>query len=180
VGALAVVMLVTVPTTAGALSPPPAPASALGPTPVVRVETKKANKKRKKRKKEPKTIPGMIRLEFGRHADEALRIANCESRFDPDDVSSAGAIGVFQIRLVDHGWRIKKVHGKDLTDPRTNVRVAHHIYEDQGWQPWVCARILGIRGGSGGHRRHHRVTTRSDHGRRSVRVPRRPRGNMSW
>lgn len=187
VGVVAVVMFVTVPTTSGALSPPPAPAPALGATPVVGPAPKKAHKKRKK--EEPNTIPDMIRLEFGKHATEALRIADCESRFDTDDVSSAGAIGVFQIRLVDHGWRIKKVHGKDLTDPRTNIDVAHHIFKDQGWRPWVCARILGIAGGgSGTHRRHHRaVGSRADtrnhvgeHERRAMRAPRRPRGNMSW
>ncbi len=110
---------------------------------------KHKTKHKDKDRKRPKSIRDMIEREFGKHADEALRIAFCESRFDTDDVSSAGAVGVFQIRPRDHGWRVKKVKdGKDLFDPWTNVRVARHIFERQGWSPWVCARIVGPRGGS--------------------------------
>jgi soluble lytic murein transglycosylase-like protein len=151
------------------------------------VATPKKPKKHKKHhhKKKPKTIKGMIEREFGKHADEALRIAFCESRFDPSDVSSAGAVGVFQIRPVDHGWRVKKVKdGKDLFDPWTNIRVAHHIYEHQGWGPWVCARIVGV---SSGRRSSHRRQTTStvstwspNDDRRRPRAPRRPGdGTMS-
>jgi hypothetical protein len=120
--------------------------------------------KRDKKKKKPKTIEGMIEREFGKHADDALRIAFCESRFDPNDVSSAGAVGVFQIRPPDHGWRVKKVKdGKDLFDPQTNVRVARHIFDHQGWRPWVCARIVGVGSRSGSYS----VTSRTSSGRSS-------------
>ena len=142
-------------------------------------------KDKKRKKKKPKTIEGMIKHEFGKHADEALRIAFCESRFDTDDVSSAGAVGVFQIRPSDHGWRVKKVkNGKDLFDPWTNVRVAHHIYRHQGWRPWVCARIVGLSAGSGMvHRVSGSVTTWSpNEASRRPRAPRQPGGGTmtSW
>jgi soluble lytic murein transglycosylase-like protein len=151
------------------------------------VTTPKEPKKQKKhhhKKKKPKTIKGMIEREFGKHADEALRIAFCESRFDTDDVSSAGAVGVFQIRPVDHGWRVAKVRGKDLFDPWTNVRVAHHIYEHQGWGPWVCARMVGLSSGRrSGHRRQTTSTVSTwspNNARRRPRAPRQPGdGTMS-
>jgi hypothetical protein len=154
------------------------------PTEAVVVPTPKKPKKHKKqqhKKKKPKTIEAMIEQEFGKHADEALRIAYCESRFNPHDVSSAGAVGVFQIRPVDHGWRLKKIKdGKDLFDPWTNVRVAHHIYEHQGWSPWVCARMIGL---SSGRRSSHRRQTTStvstwspNDDRRRPRAPRQPGG----
>jgi transglycosylase-like protein with SLT domain len=150
--------------------------------PALPEQPKLTKKKHKNGKRKPGSIKGMIEREFGKHADEAMRIAFCESRFDPNDVSGAGAVGIFQIRTVDHGWRVKKVHGKDLTDPWTNVRVAHHIYEHQGWGPWVCARILGISGGRS-HRTHRvrnvrRSETRhwnsANSARRGPREPRSP------
>ncbi len=170
---------------AAAFSPPPAMMTSPGAARLpAKIAEKKVKKKQvgKKHRKEPASITGMIKDEFGHRADEALRIAHCESRFDTDDVSSAGAVGVFQIRPVDHGWRIRKVKkGKDLTDAATNVAVALHIFKDQGWRPWVCARTLGFVGGSSSA--HHIATTsssRNNEGSRSPRVPRSSqRGNMS-
>ena len=138
--------------------------------------TPATKQKKKDKKKKPRSIKDMIESEFGKHADEALRIAYCESKFDTDDVSSAGAVGVFQIRPQNHGWRVKKVKkGKDLFDPWTNVRVARHIFDHQGWRPWVCARIVGL--SSGGSRRNHSprssVTTWAPN--EASREPRRPR-----
>jgi hypothetical protein len=119
--------------------------------PVVKTaNTKKAPKPERKRKKhekhkkdEPKTIPDMIRDEFDGHADDALRVASCESKFDPN-AYYGGAVGVFQIMASAHDWRVKKVRGRDLHDARTNIRVARHLFEEQGWQPWTCARIVGV------------------------------------
>ena len=109
------------------------------------IKTKKtANNERKREKKdEPKTIPDMIRDEFGDHAGDALRVAQCESRFDPQ-AFYAGAVGVFQIMASAHDWRVKKVKGRKLTDARTNIRVARHLFDEQGWRPWTCARIVGV------------------------------------
>jgi hypothetical protein len=159
--------------------------------PALATAPKEKKLKKHNHKKKPKSIKGMIEKEFGKDADEALRIAFCESRFDPNDVSSAGAVGVFQIRPVDHGWRVKKVHGKDLFDPWTNVRVAHHIFEHQGWRPWVCARIVGLSSGRSHDTSHSSVRSRSNssvttwspnEGRRGPRAPRQPGGGTmsSW
>ncbi|MEX0874209.1 MAG: hypothetical protein WD646_05760 [Actinomycetota bacterium] len=106
---------------------------------------------RKHKKKKVKSIPEMIRVVFGSRSGEALRVANCESRYDPDARSSS-YVGVFQIHQGFHGWRIRKVGGKDLNDPMTNVLVAHSLMKDKGWRPWTCARMLGITGGGSGPR----------------------------
>ena len=97
----------------------------------------------KKKTKRPDSVPEMIKLEFGKDADAALRIARCESHFDPD-AANGTHIGVFQIKQSYHGWRTKKFGGKGLDDARTNVRVAYDLYRDTGWDPWSCARIVGI------------------------------------
>jgi hypothetical protein len=95
---------------------------------------------------EDPSIEDMIREEFGDRAEEALRIAHCESRLEPSARSRAGAVGVFQIMPRYHSWRVGEVEdGKDLWDPMTNVRVARNIFDHQGWRPWVCARIVGVR-----------------------------------
>ena len=145
---------------------------------------KKHKDKKHDKKKKPKSIKDMIEQAFGKHADEALRIAFCESRFDTNDVSSAGAVGVFQIRPSDHGWRVKKVKdGKDLFDPWTNVRVARHIYDHQGWGPWVCARIVGVSSGTRRSSTRHVSSSVStwapNEGGRRPRAPRQPGGTMS-
>jgi hypothetical protein len=176
---------------------PVAPAAA-GQTPELVAEPVKPSRakdneskhrKHKKRKKkhdsrEHDSIPEMIRDVFGKHADEAMRVARCESHFRPDAVSHAGAVGVFQIQRV-HDWRVKKVRGKDLHDPFTNVRVAYSLMKDEGWRPWVCARMLGVTSGTRRGSRATRSTystsgsysegswTTSD-GSRRPRTPRRP------
>ena len=106
-------------------------------------EPKQPSKKKKRKHGNP-TIEDLIRAEFGRYGDQAVRIAYCESKFIPTARSYAGARGVFQIMPV-HSWRIARVKGKDLYDPKTNIKVARHIFDDQGWAPWSCARIVGLK-----------------------------------
>ena len=40
-------------------------------------------------------------------------------------------------------WRYN--HAKALTNALYSARLAHSIWRQRGWQPWTCARILGIR-----------------------------------
>ena len=93
------------------------------------------------------SVTEMIKAVFGSRAGEALRVARCESRYNPN-ARSGSYVGVFQIHRRTHAWRIKKVGGKDLFDPMTNVRVAHSLMKDKGWGPWTCARWIN-RSGSG-------------------------------
>lgn len=52
-------------------------------------------------------------------------------------------------KTIDYGlFMINSVHEKRYgkayqTDWKENVRVAHKIFEAQGWRPWVCAHIIG-------------------------------------
>ena len=95
-------------------------------------------KKTKKKDGEEMSIPEMIKAVFGSRAGEALRVARCESRYDPN-ARNGSYVGVFQIHRRTHAWRIEKVGGKDLYDPLTNVRVAHALMKDKGWGPWTCS-----------------------------------------
>ena len=140
--------------------------------PVVTVAKIFQKKKKHKDGNKNESIEDVIEDVFGKHADAALRIAHCESKYRPDAVSHAGAVGVFQIRPRLHGWRVKKVHGKDLRDPRTNIRVAYSLMKDEGWVPWVCARILGITRSRGYAVRYAEASSR---GEGAPRVPRQPR-----
>ena len=115
-------------------------------------------KKTKKNGGEEMSIPEMIKAVFGSRAGEALRVARCESRNDPN-ARNGSYIGVFQIHRRLHAWRIEKVGGKDLYDPLTNVRVAHSLMRDKGWGPWTCSpgggsSSSGSRSGSSKSRRY--------------------------
>jgi hypothetical protein len=145
--------------------------------PLVPIAPKNAKKHKKKPHGHPKSVVGMIKEVFGPHADEALRIARCESSMNPSEVNSIGATGLFQIRAGMHSWRVKKVHGTSLTDPWTNVRVAYSLMKDEGWAPWVCAHRLGISSGYGDRRparTHHATRARGWSTHQAPREPRRP------
>lgn len=46
------------------------------------------------------------------------------------------ASGVFQI--LRSTWRAYASPGMDIFDPHDNTVVAHRIWQDSGWSPWVC------------------------------------------
>ena len=71
---------------------------------------------------------------------EALRIAGCESGWDPHAIGSQGEVGLFQIHGV-HAWRVPPQG--DLRNPVVNAQVALEIWRAEGWEPWTCASALG-------------------------------------
>lgn len=80
----------------------------------------------------------IVLQEFHDVPDQAINVINCENRhWDPKAVSRTGDTGVFQINDV-HRRRGALAEGLDLTDVRTNVRVARQLYEGRGWGPWTC------------------------------------------
>ncbi len=69
----------------------------------------------------------------------ALRIAKCESGYNPRAVNaSSGAAGLFQ--FLPSTWRNMPQGraGKDVFDPVANAQAAAYYYSTSGAGPWVC------------------------------------------
>ncbi|MDZ7677735.1 MAG: transglycosylase SLT domain-containing protein [Acidimicrobiales bacterium] len=79
--------------------------------------------------------------------DQAIRVAHCESTLRHDAISPGGGNwGLFQINTV-HRQRVANLgySWDQMLLPLENARVAADIWAEQGWGPWSCARIVGIR-----------------------------------
>ena len=61
---------------------------------------------------------------------EALAVAWCESRFDPEAVGAYGERGLFQTHPAF--W------GPVPPDPQGQVAQAYAIWAEHGWEPWSC------------------------------------------
>lgn len=86
--------------------------------------------------------------------NQAIRVFRCESNLNPNTVNwrdvhyahgriYRGSWGLAQIGAL-HTWAYKH-HPRELLNPWRNLRAALRLYRANGWQPWSCARILGIR-----------------------------------
>lgn len=88
----------------------------------------------------PGSVEAIILEVFGAHGQEAIRVANCESRLHPGSVSRNGENwGLFQINTA-HRQRVAAMgyRWEDLLDARVNALVAKAIFDEQGWAPWGC------------------------------------------
>ena len=75
---------------------------------------------------------------FGDACAEAIAVARCESGLDPNAANpDSSARGLFQIMASVHG-----VRAKWLFNPSVNIRVAKQLYDEQGWNPWICNYVL--------------------------------------
>lgn len=86
---------------------------------------------------------GVIRTAFGdRLFKKAVAIAWCESRLMPDayHTNNNGSTdrGLFQLNDGGTAQRLGIVADKAF-DAELNSQAARTLYEDRGWQPWVCA-----------------------------------------
>lgn len=86
----------------------------------------------------------MVRLiheTFPEDPHTALAIAKCESGLNPDAYNPHNKNG-----STDGGlWQINSVHDKTLVesgltkwDPEDATEYARRLYDQNGWQPWVC------------------------------------------
>jgi Transglycosylase SLT domain len=76
-------------------------------------------------------------------ADFAVRVAYCESGFNPNAVGDQGrARGIFQFwRATFLGTDVGATYGWDAAfDAEINVRAAAELVARGGWGPWTCAR----------------------------------------
>jgi hypothetical protein len=71
---------------------------------------------------------------------DAFRVVDCESSWNPDAVSWAGARGLMQLMSV-HAWRFARRgwdYWVDVFVPERNVAIAYELYQEQGWGIWSC------------------------------------------
>jgi hypothetical protein len=91
------------------------------------------------------TPQGQIESVFGSAAGQAVAIARCESGLNPGAVSSGGGNhGLFQINSV-HKASFIQVTGQPwpaIYDAHWNAVFAKWLYDQQGWRPWSCRRVL--------------------------------------
>lgn len=88
------------------------------------------------------SLEAIIQRHFGDAAPAAIRIARCESGMNPNAVSPTNDHGLFQINIVHRG-QFEAVTGapwSSVYDPELNTIYARHVYAQQGWSPWTCAR----------------------------------------
>lgn len=84
----------------------------------------------------PQTNEEIIRSVFGDKADEALKVAKCESGMNPKAKNKdSSARGLFQVLSYTHGIR------QDwLFDPLINSLVAKQLYDNRGnWGAWAAS-----------------------------------------
>lgn len=83
------------------------------------------------------SVEDMIRARWAGtgHEERAVRIARCESGFDPLAKNrSSTAFGVFQfLNSTWGGTGIAKT-----SDPRLQIEAAYRLWRARGWSPWVC------------------------------------------
>ena len=92
-----------------------------------------------------------IKKYFGDKADEAEKIFTCESGLSPTSlhINKAGLgadYGVAQINNKYHAARFTKMFDVDwetgIYDISINLAYAKYLYDNSGWNPWVCSRII--------------------------------------
>jgi len=94
---------------------------------------------------EPQTIEEKVKATFGKDGDKAWKmITECENKsVDPKAVhhNSNGTwdAGLMQINQV-HGYSMEW-----LFDVDNNLKAAKKIYDRQGFRPWSCSYIIGIK-----------------------------------
>jgi hypothetical protein len=78
---------------------------------------------------------------------EALRVAMCESSMITHAKSTnrngSHDWGLFQL---NDGGTLQRLGGTIglAKDAEWNAKAAYRLYQDRGWQPWVCAKKLNI------------------------------------
>lgn len=88
------------------------------------------------------SVGAIIERHFGAAAGRATAIARCESNLNPSAVSPTNDHGLFQINAVHRG-QFEAVTGAPWSavyDAELNTVYAKHLYDQQGWGPWVCNR----------------------------------------
>ncbi|MGH2739714.1 MAG: transglycosylase SLT domain-containing protein [Actinomycetota bacterium] len=90
-----------------------------------------------------KSVPDMIEAlshRYGVDTSTALRVAWCESHYDPEAYNPAGYGGVYQQSI--RYWKHRAEHfghpGADIFDAYSNIDVSLQMARDYGWSHWGC------------------------------------------
>lgn len=88
-------------------------------------------------------IPALIiqaSFRYGLEPDRMLRIAWCESRWNPSAVGRGGATGVFQFMWYTWRWASVAAGYADASpyDPVANIEVASWLMATEGARHWTC------------------------------------------
>lgn len=76
---------------------------------------------------------------FGSRCAYALRIARCESNFNPRAVGRAGELGAFQI----HPVHFRRFNPARLFEPAYNAKAAYALSRGgRDWSAWTCRRYV--------------------------------------
>jgi soluble lytic murein transglycosylase-like protein len=88
----------------------------------------------------PDTLDAIAARHFGPNADAALRVAWCESRYDPFAVGAAGERGIFQIHPVHIGNLARLGLSWDaMFDAEANATYAAYLSRGgTDWSHWTC------------------------------------------
>jgi soluble lytic murein transglycosylase-like protein len=84
------------------------------------------------------SVESMVEQTFGPHAEQAKRVAMCESTMNPNAQNPSGASGLFQI--LPSTFASTSQAGKSVYDPAANVQAAYEVFSRDGfsWNEWVC------------------------------------------
>jgi len=83
-------------------------------------------------------ITNYIKQVFGEDSEDALRIAFCESKLDPEAKNpNSSATGIFQILRGTWEGNTDEPFS-EAVNYKKNIEVAKTLFDARGWQPWVC------------------------------------------
>jgi hypothetical protein len=128
------------PTGQAALSPSPSPIPSPTPEPF-------AGLSQYGTPSPPQIIAELIKKYFPPEEwENAARVAFGESSYRPDLVGPTNDYGLFQISPKWQSQNLAKqgFAPEDMMDPEKNVQFASWLQSQQGWNPWVAAKIAGI------------------------------------
>lgn len=86
-------------------------------------------------------LENLIRATFPEDPDTAVAIAQCESSLNPEAVNHHNPNGSYDSGLMQinsvHTPRLSEL-GLDPKNAQDNLTYARILYDERGWQPWVC------------------------------------------
>ena len=96
-------------------------------------------------KVEETEITAYIRQVFGLYANNAIAIANCESKMSPLAVNWGDTKFVPHVPSTGLFQHHEGFVNPDWNDYKYSTNLAYKKFEQRGWYPWInCAKKLGL------------------------------------